>query len=209
MEHFALFDAETLGRVFSRVNPTTHLLEPIPTSLLKQFYAFFEFELLNLVNCSLQMDVFPTAFKTAVVKPLLKKSNLDHDIFANYRPVSNSPFLIKILEKLVCIQLNVFLNSNNILEQCQSGFRMNHSTETALMKILNDLSCNVDSQKLSVPVLLDLSAALDTVDYHILLNRLRHLVGLSGTVLNWFYSYLTDRQFLVSMDTCSSGTHEL
>uniref|UniRef100_A0A671TXF6 Reverse transcriptase domain-containing protein n=1 Tax=Sparus aurata TaxID=8175 RepID=A0A671TXF6_SPAAU len=209
MEHFALVDAETLGRVFSRVNPTTCLLDPIPTSLLKQFYAFFEFELLNLVNCSLQTGVFPAAFKTAVVKPLLKKSNLDPDIFANYQPVSNLPFLSKILEKLVYIQLNVFLNSNNILEQCQSGFRMNHSTETALMKIVNDLRCNMDSQKLSVLVLLDLSAAFDTVDHHILLNRLRHLVGLSGTVLNWFYSYLTDRHFLVSMDTCSSGTHEL
>ena len=58
-------------------------------------------------------------------------------------------------------------------------------------------------------MLLDLSAAFDTVDHHILLNRLRHLVGLSGTVLNWFYSYLTDHRFLVSMDTCSSGMHEL
>ena len=97
----------------------------------------------------------------------------------------------------------IFLNSNNILEQCQSGFRMNHCTETALVKIVNDLRCNMDSQKLSVLVLLDLSAAFDTVDQHIMLNRLRHLVSLSGTVLNWFYSYLTDRHFLVSMDTCS------
>ena len=77
------------------------------------------------------------------------------------------------------------------------------------MKIVNDLRCNMDSQKLSVLVLLDLSTAFDKVDHHILLNRLRHLVGLSGTVHNWFYSYLTDRHFLVSMDTCSSGTHEL
>ena len=58
-------------------------------------------------------------------------------------------------------------------------------------------------------VLLYLSAAFDTVDHHILLNRLSHLVGLSGTVLNWFYSYLTNQRFYVSMDTCSSGTHEI
>ena len=58
-------------------------------------------------------------------------------------------------------------------------------------------------------VLLDLSAAFDTVDHHILLNRLRHLVGLSGTVLNWFCSYLTDRCFYVSMDACSSEIHEI
>ena len=141
MEHFVLVDAETLGRVFSRVNPTTCLLDQIPTSLLKQFYAFFEFELLNLVICSLQMGVFPTAFKTLV---------------------SNLPFLSQILEKLVYIQLKYFLNSNSILEQCQSGFRMNRSTETAFVKIVN-LRCHMDSQKLSVLVLLDLSAAFDTV----------------------------------------------
>ena len=56
-----------------------------------------------------------------------------------------------------------FLNSNNILEQCQSGFKINHSTETAFVKIVNDLRCN----KLSALVLLDLSAAFDIVDHHI------------------------------------------
>uniref|UniRef100_A0A671UM61 Reverse transcriptase domain-containing protein n=1 Tax=Sparus aurata TaxID=8175 RepID=A0A671UM61_SPAAU len=161
------------------------------------------------MNCSLQMGVFPTAFKMAVVKPLLKKSNLDPNVFDNYRPVSNLPFLSKILEKLVFNQVNDFLNRNNILEKHQSGFRRNHSTETALVKILNDIRWNLDNKKLTVLVLLDLSAAFDTVDHHILLNRLSHLVSLSGSVLNWFCSYLTDRCFYVSMDTCSSGTHEI
>uniref|UniRef100_A0A3B3H962 Reverse transcriptase domain-containing protein n=1 Tax=Oryzias latipes TaxID=8090 RepID=A0A3B3H962_ORYLA len=84
-----------------------------------------------------------------------------------------------------------------------------NSTETALLKIVNDLRLNYDSQKLSVLVLLDLSAAFDTVDHQILLDRLSSLVGLSGNVLKWFYSYLTDRHFYVSMDTCSSGIHEI
>ncbi|XP_076601118.1 uncharacterized protein LOC143329205 [Chaetodon auriga] len=182
---------------------------PIPTSLLKTFYGFFEEQILNIVNYSLQTGVFPAAFKTSVVKPLLKKSNLDPNIFNNYRPVSNLPFLSKILEKLVFNQVNDFLNSINILEKYQSGFRMNHSTETALLKILNDIRYNADSQKLTVLVLLDLSAAFDTVDHHILSNRLRNLVGLSGTVFNWFSSYLTDRYFRVSLDTCSSRTHKI
>lgn len=209
LESFALVDARTLGRAFSQVNPTTCLLDPIPTSLLKTFYGFFEEQILNIVNYSLQTGVFPAAFKTSVVKPLLKKSNLDPNIFNNYRPVSNLPFLSKILEKLVFNQLNDFLNSINILEKYQSGFRMNHSTETALLKILNDIRYNADSHKLTVLVLLDLSAAFDTVDHHILLNRLRYLVGLSGTVFSWFSSYLTDRYFRVSLDTCSSRTHKI
>ena len=82
------------------------------------------------MNCSLQTGVFPTAFKTAVVKPLLKKSNLDPNVLNNYRPVSNLPFLSKILEKLVFNQVNDFLNRNSILEKHQSGFRTNHSTDT-------------------------------------------------------------------------------
>ena len=84
LESFALVDARTLGRVFSQVNPTTCLLDPISTSLLKLFYGFLEEQFLNIMNCSLQMGVFPTAFNTAVVKPLLKKSNLDPDVFNNY-----------------------------------------------------------------------------------------------------------------------------
>ena len=209
LESFALVDARTLGRVFSQVNPTTCLLDPIPTPFFKTFYGFFEEQLLNIVNCSLQTGVFPTAFKTAVVKPLLKKSNVDPNVLNNYRPVSNLPFLSKILEKLVFNQVNAFLNMNNILEKYQSGFRRNHSTETALLKILNDTRCNLDNHKLTVLVLLDLTAAFDTVDHHILLNRLRNLVGLSGTVFNWFASYLSDRYFFVSMDTYSSRTHEI
>ena len=81
LESFALVDARTLGRVFSQVNPTTCLLDPIPTSLLKSFYGFFEEQFLNIMNCSLQTGVFHTAFKTAVVMPLLKKSNLDPSFF--------------------------------------------------------------------------------------------------------------------------------
>ena len=89
-----------------------------------------------------------------MLKPLLKKSNLDPNVLNNYRPVSNLQFLSKILEKLVFNQVNDFLNMNNILEKYQSGFRRNHSTETALLKILNDTWCNLDKHKLTVLVLL-------------------------------------------------------
>ena len=161
-----------------------------------------------MMNSSLQTGVFPAAFKGAVVRPLLKKSNLDCNDFNNFRPVSNLPFLSKVLEKLVFIQLNDFIIAHNVLEKFQSGFRVNHSTETALLKILNDLRLNYDSQKVTVLVLLDLSAAFDTVDHTILLTGLKH-IGLSGAVHKWFTSYLTDRTFMVSVDTCSSKVHEI
>lgn len=80
LESFALVDARTLGRVFSQVKPTTCLLDPIPTSLLKSLYGFFEEQILYIVNCSLQTGVFPAAFRTVVVRPHLKRSNLDQNI---------------------------------------------------------------------------------------------------------------------------------
>lgn len=76
----------------------------------------------------------------------------------------------------------MFLDTHFINETCQSGFRVNHSTETALTKILNDFRLNYDSQKVTVLVLLDLCATFATVDHTVLLNRLKHLVGLSATV---------------------------
>ncbi len=93
-------------------------------------------------------------------------------MLSNYRPISNLPFIGKIIEKVIFNQLNNYLNSNRYLDNFQSGFRAHHSTETALIKIINYFCFNSDSGKISVLVLLDLSAAFDTVDHNILLERL-------------------------------------
>ncbi len=158
-----------------------------------------EADLLEVVNTSLLSGTFPNSLKTAVVKPLLKKSNLDNTMLSNYRPISNLPFIGKIIEKVVFNQLNNYLNSNGFLDNFQSGFRVHHSTETALIKIINDIRFNSDSGKISVLVLLDLSAAFDTVDHNILLERLENWVGLSGMALKWFRSYLEGRGYYVSI----------
>ena len=87
-----------------------------------------------MMNCFLQTGVFPAAFKGAVMQTLLKKSNLDLNEFDHFRLVSNLPFLSKVLEKLFFIQLNYFINTHNVLEKFQSGFRVNHSTKKAFLR---------------------------------------------------------------------------
>jgi len=80
-----------------------------------------------------------------------------------------------------------------LYEDFHSGFTVHHSTETALVKVINDLLMASDNGLVSILVLLDLSAALDTIDHNILLQRLEHEIGIKGTALHWFKSYLSDR----------------
>lgn len=140
----------------------------------------------------------------AVIKPLLKKISLDATVLKNYQPISNLPFLGKVLEKVVYQQLTDFLLSNKAFDTFRSGFRPHHSTETALIKVTNDICLNTDAGKVSVLVLLDLSAAFDTVDHVILLQRLEDWLGITGTALNWFRSYLEDRRYFVEVGNCVS-----
>ena len=126
-------------------------------------------------------------------------------MLTKYRPISNLPFIAKIVEKVVFNQLSNFLNSSGLFDKFQSGFRPHHSTETALIRVLNDIRLNTDLCKVSVLVLLDLSAAFDTVDHSILLNRLETWAGLIGTVLEWFRSYLEEQSYFVTIGSYESN----
>ena len=130
--------------------------------------------------------------KTAYVTPIIKKPNLDKSILSNYQPISNLSTLSKTLERVVARQLNSYLHENHIVNPYQSAYTKHKSTETAIIHILNHIHLSAASPHGSVVILLDLSAAFDTLEHNILINRLTS-IGVSGTALDWFISYLTDR----------------
>ena len=123
----------------------------------------------------------------------------------NYWPVSDVCFITKILEKFVVSQVSSYLNSHNLYNTCQIGHRPGHSTETALLKVVNDLFLSFCKGKISVLALLDFSSAFDTIDHPILVHRLHADFGFTDAVFQWFSSCLTDRTHYVSLSNhCSA-----
>ena len=161
--------------------------------------------LTDLFSSSHASWIFPRCFNSAIVTPILKNRCLDHNDLNNYRPDSNICFIAKILEKLVLSHASSILNSHNQYNICQSAHRLGNSTETALLKVVNDLFLSPIKGNISVLALLDFSSAFDTSDHPILVHRLHTDFGLTDTVLQWFSSYLTDRTHYVSLSNHSSA----
>lgn len=190
---------EYLQEIVCRLKPSGSTVDILPPYFLKQVFDAVGPYLVTLINRCFETSSVPDVLKHATVYPLLKRHNLDPIVLENYRPISNLSFITKILEKIVLLQLQSFLDENKIFEVFQSGFRKFHSTETALLKVSNDILLTGDSGNHSVLVLLDLSAAFDTVDHAVLLTRLEHCAGITGSALEWFNSYLLNRRFNVNM----------
>ena len=121
-----------------------------------------------------------------------------------FRPVSNPCFIAKILEKLVLSQVSSYLNLHNLCNTCQSAYRPGNSTETALLKVVNDQFLSLSKGNISLLALLVFSSAFDTIDHSIPVHRLHTDFGFNDTVLQWFSIYLTDRTHYVSLSNhCS------
>ena len=146
-----------------------------------------------MCNASIKEAYLPVNMKEAIISPILKKPGLDTDEPKSYRPVSNLPFMSKVIERLVSQQLKSYLADAKLMPALQSAYRSGHSTETALVKVISDIIDAADCKKVTLLSLLDMSAAFDTVDFNILLKRLEITYGISGNALDWFRSYLSNR----------------
>ena len=142
----------------------------------------------HIVNVSFCTQTIPFELKQSIVFPTYKKAGLNDQELQSYRPISNIPFLSKIMEKLVDEQITDYLKNNNLQEVFQSGYKANHSVETTLLSMLNDVYVSKEKNKVTMLILIDLSAAFDTIDHTILFHMLENRLN-----FQWLKSYLLGR----------------
>ena len=206
---FAAVSEDDVKRIISKSPSPSCLLDPLPSWMIKEHLDVLLPTITSIVNMSLTEGLVPEPFKTAIIIPLLKKANLDCNIMKNYRPVSNLPYISKILERVVAKQLTDHMLKYELHEPFQSAFKQYHSTETALTRVHNDILWAMEKQGVTILVLLDLSSAFDTIDHRALLTRLNDLIGVSGIPLKWFESYLTNRYQRVCINGNFSNVQSL
>ena len=198
---FSVVHSDDLMKIIKSFKIKTSRDDPLPAFLLKSSVELLLPTLVHLVNLSLQSGSME-GLKVSVVTPILKKAGLDCDVLMNYRPVCAGLFLDKLIQKCVFIQLDNHMCLNRLHIPYQSGYKKFHNCETVLLRIVNDIMSIMDSNSCCILLLLDLSAAFDTVDHEELLSILFNEVGLRDTVLDWFRSFLSDRV----QSTCVKGS---
>lgn len=205
LSSFKPVDAAEIIRLLSR-SPAKHCqLDPIPTWLVKRVATTLAPIFSLMCNASLQSGIFPDSHKHAVVFPRLKKPSLDPDDSNSYRPISNLSFISKLIERVVANRYIDHAELNKLFPVKQSAYRRHHSTESAVLSVMNDVIRSIDEGKVVPLVLLDLSAAFDTVDHEILLEVLHNRFSVSDIPLSWFQSYLTGRTQSISVNGVESA----
>ena len=208
LERFAPVTPSTLGRIIKKMPPKTCVLDTLPTAKLQELLEGCLPALTYLVNSSLDQGRFCEDWKEAIVKPLIKKIALGTEN-SNYRPVSNLCFISKVVEKVMLDQFNSHCQEYNLVPEYQSAYRKRHSCETSLVKLVNDILWNMENQLVTAIVILDLSAAFNTVDHDILLEVLGKHFGIAGTARTWYESYLKPRRFRVAVENKISQPRQL
>ena len=180
--------------------------DDISVNVVKKVTSVIFQPLKHIFNISILKGIFPDKMKLAKVTPLFKSG--DEALLNNYRPISVLPCFSKLLERIMYNRVYSFLLENEILYEKQFGFQKQHSTEHAIIQLVNQILKSFHEDKYTLGVFIDLSKAFDTVDHHILLTKLSYY-GIKNINLKWFKSYLENRKQFISYGNNQTGTKNI
>ena len=195
---FQLVDEQKIWAAFSKIKSNACGLDGIPLKFLKIIFPFLSSYIVHLFNFIIVTGKFPKIWKVSKVFPLQKKPGNEN--LANLRPISILSCLSKAFEMLLKDQIVTFTNTNYLVSQFQSGYKTAHSTTTAILKVVHDISYELDQKKVGVLVLLDFSKAFDLLNHKLLCCKLKNSFGFTDRSVLLIESYLTNRSQLVCID---------
>ena len=195
-------------QLLSKSPSKTCKLDPMPTHFVKQCHDVMAVPITNIINKCL-IDGMPDEMKAAIITPILESSSLASETLKSYRPISNMSFVSKLLERVVAGRLIAHMRDNDLYMSLQSAYRQNCSTETTLLHEHDSVIRSIDEPKGVILLLIDLSAAFDTIDHDILLNTLSNTIGVMDRCLSWFAAYLQHREYTVLIAGEQSKPHKL
>ena len=158
--------------------------------LLKLNIHFISLIYSNLYNKCITHNNFPLSLKHSIITPILKQTYLDYSIPNNYRPISNLSLLSNIVERIIATHIT----TNSLDNPIQSAYKLYHNTETLLLNLTNYISHNIKNNRFVILILLDLTAAFDTINHQILFAKLQS-IGIHDTIIELIKSYLTRKTF--------------
>ena len=169
----------------------------IPVSFIKPIAEYIASPLTFLISSLIEESKFPGQWKIARISPIPKVTNPRE--LKDYHPISILPVLSKVYEKQVLYQITDFIETQQIHNKHQCGYRKNHSTATILSKFYDDIKIAMKQSEFTMAVFTGYSKAFDTIDFFTLIQKMNSL-NFSTVFLYWFFNYLTHRQHLIQID---------
>ena len=199
-------DNDTQKAIDKLENKSSSGHDGISNKLLKLLKMELSKSLTLIINQMITTGIFPDSFKISKITPLFKKG--DVSLLSNYRPISLLPTISKIFERILYNQLCEYFNSNNLLAEQQYGFRTNHSTEYAAVRLVDTISKEMESGSTPTALYIDLSKAFDTLSFDILLYKLNYY-GVKSNAFKLLKNYLTNRKQYVVFNSQNSETVDI
>lgn len=164
--------------------------DKIPALILKEYSVELSVPLAIIFNKSLEEGNIPSDWKKADVTAIFKKGDKSNP--GNYRPVSLTCILCKVLESFIKDQIQTFMEQNNLFSDCQHGFRQHRSCVTQLLEVLNDITNFIENSDNVDIIYMDFSKAFDSVPHQRLLIKLK-AYGINDKLLTWISGFLENR----------------